>query len=79
MLPLPLDALGLAGCRLWIGPAPRASLLLAHAGFGTNLTLVIPASPVLAGLVVGTQAWVFDPLVGSGNGAVTNGVILRMF
>jgi len=79
VLPMPLDPLGLPGCRLWIGPAPGADVLLTHAGSTASFTLAIPANPVLAGLVVGTQAWVLDPLAHSGNGAVSNGGILRVF
>jgi hypothetical protein len=78
-LPLPLDSRGLPGCRLWIGPAPGAAVLLTHAGTTASFTLSIPANPLLAGLVVGTQAWVLDPLASSGNGSVTNGGILRTF
>jgi hypothetical protein len=78
-LPLPLDPFGLPGCRLWIGPAPGADVLLTHQGTTASFTLAIPANPLLTGLVVGTQAWVLDPLASSGNGSVTNGGILRLF
>ena len=79
MLPLALDPLGLPGCRLWIGPAPGASLLLAYTGSSAALPVAIPADPALGGLIVGAQAFVLDPVAPSGLGAVSNGLVLRLY
>ncbi|HLQ38766.1 MAG TPA: kelch repeat-containing protein [Planctomycetota bacterium] len=77
-LPAALDPFGLPGCKLWIGPAAGASLLLAHAGNTVSFACPIPLNPALAGVVVGAQALVLDANAPSGLGAVTNGVILRL-
>src|SRR5262249_25412498 len=37
-LPMALDSIGLPGCRLWIGPAPGGTLLLARPGVAMNFT-----------------------------------------
>src|SRR5262249_24347480 len=78
-LPLALDPLGLPGCRLWIGPAPGSSVLLSYAGTSATLAVPIPATPALAAMVVGAQAFVFDSAAPSGIGAVSNRLIRRLF
>ncbi|MCP4250659.1 MAG: hypothetical protein GY778_26760 [bacterium] len=58
---------------------PGASLLLTHPGLATTFTFGLPADPGLAGLVVGTQALVFDAAAPSGIGALANAVLLRVY
>ncbi|HLQ39304.1 MAG TPA: hypothetical protein VK348_15955, partial [Planctomycetota bacterium] len=77
-LPMPLAAVGLPGCSLWIAPVAGAQRFVAHAGGNASVPIAIPANPSLAGVVVATQALVFDPATPSG-AAVTNGGILRLF
>jgi len=78
LLPAPLDSVGLTGCSLWLAPSP-AMALLAHGGSTSTTPLVIPAAPALAGVALGIQAFVFDPASTSGLGAVSNGLILRLY
>ncbi len=77
-LPIELTAFGLPGCDLWIGPTSGLGALLPYAGTATY-SLVLPASPVLAGWRLGAQALVFDPAAANGLGAVSNAVILRLY
>jgi hypothetical protein len=79
LLPLPLDLLGLPGCKLWIAPAPGGTVPLAHPGAAVNFGFAIPAISSLAGQIVGAQAFVFDAAARSGLGSTSNGVILRLF
>jgi hypothetical protein len=78
-LPVSLDPVGLPGCRMWIGPAANGLFLLSHAGGTANFAIAIPATQALAGLVVGTQALVFDAAAPGGIGSVTNAGILRLY
>ena len=77
-LPLALDAFGLPGCKLWIAPEPWSGILRTHSGGAVSFTLTIPANPALAGLVIGTQALVFDAATPTGLGAVSNAGIMRL-
>jgi hypothetical protein len=76
-LPVALDGAGLPGCAIWLAPA--ASVLLAHSGGTRTVALPIPALPSLTGLVLGVQAFAFDAAAANGLGAVSNGVVLRIF
>jgi hypothetical protein len=75
-LPLDLTSLGLPSCLLWI--AADGNVALAHPGGSTTYSLAIPAIPSLAGLVVGTQAFVFDAAAPGGIGSATNAGVLRL-
>jgi hypothetical protein len=78
-VPLPQDLAshGLAGCDLWVTPAD-INFLLPHSGSAATFVLAIPAVPVLAGTLVGTQAMVVDAGAGNGVGTVSNGGILLL-
>jgi hypothetical protein len=76
-LPIDLGAFGLPGCDAWIGPASGLSVLVPYAGSATH-SLFLPASPALAGLVLGAQALVLDAAAPSGLGSVSNAAILRI-
>jgi hypothetical protein len=78
-LPLALDPIGLPGCRLWVGVAPGGTVLLSHPGNSLSFTFPIPANTALAGLMVGTQALVFDATAPGGVGTVTNAGIMRIY
>lgn len=75
-LPIGLGAVGLPGCQLWI--QPWGSMLVAHGGTSANVSLGIPANPVLAGLVLPLQALVFDAAAANGIGAVSNAGVMRI-
>lgn len=75
-LPLDLDALGLAGCRLWIEPG--TGTLVPHAGGTATVRLTLPASQALAGQRIALQALVLDGAAANGVGAVTNAGIMRL-
>jgi hypothetical protein len=77
-LPLSLDPVGLAGCKLWVAPFPGAHVLLGHGGSSTSFTFPIPRDPGLVGAVVGVQAAAFDPAVPAGIGAISNAGIMRL-
>ena len=72
--PLPLDPVGLPGCRLLV--SLDVTLPVPFSSAATQWSLPLPAAPGLVGGVVHAQAWVPDP--GAGNAAralVTNALI----
>jgi hypothetical protein len=77
LLPVSLTPFGLPGCQLWI--APTVGALLATQYGTAAFALTIPNNPALAGVTVGAQALSFDVATPSGFGAVSNGVILRVY
>ena len=77
-LPVDLGMVGLPGCDAWIAPAPGLAVLVPYASAATH-SLALPASPALAGLVLGAQAVVFDAGAPSGLGTVSNAAILRIY
>jgi hypothetical protein len=76
-LPMALDAVGLPGCRAWV--PPEFWLLLPTNGGSASHGLGIPAAPWLAGLTLGAQALSFDAAAAGGIGAVSNGIVLRLY
>ncbi|MGE3174591.1 MAG: hypothetical protein AB7O97_18310 [Planctomycetota bacterium] len=75
-LPAPLDAIGRPDCRLW--NSLDLPFFVPHNGGAAAFALAIPNDPLLDGLVVGAQAFVFDPLAPGGSGSVTNGAVLLL-
>jgi hypothetical protein len=76
-LPVDLGSFGLPGCKLWMDPT--AGVVLAHPGGSATYPLRIPNEPALAGVMVATQALVFDPAAGNGIGAVSNAGVMRLY
>jgi hypothetical protein len=76
-LPMALDPVGMPGCRLWV--PPEVWLALPTSGGLASYSLAIPADPSLGGLTLGAQALSLDPAAAGGFGAVSNGVVLRLF
>lgn len=76
-LPQPLAAVGLPGCNLWV--EPDAHRLVPHSGASASVTLSIPATSALAGVVLGAQALVLDAAAPAGIGAASNAGILRLW
>jgi len=62
---------------LWIEPG--SSILVAHPGGAATFPLTIPNHAALAGVLVATQALVFDPAAGNGIGAVSNAGVMRLY
>ncbi|MGE3174590.1 MAG: kelch repeat-containing protein [Planctomycetota bacterium] len=75
-LPAPLDAIGRPDCLLWT--SIDLPFFVPHNGGAAAFALAIPNDPNLDGLVVGAQAFVFDPLAPGGSGSVTNGAVLLL-
>lgn len=73
-LPVPLDAVGLPGCRAWI--PLQATAVFSHGGLQAQIAVAVPALPALAGVPFGLQVLVLDPLAANGFGAVTNALVL---
>jgi len=58
-------------------PRPRVSVALAHAGPTAGFSVAIPATPSLAGFVLGMQALAIDAASANGT-ALTNGLIAQV-
>ena len=75
-LPIPLDPIGLLGCRAWIGW--NTAILLGHPGSSVTFQLAVPNTPTLAGVTLGLQALVLDPAA-TNWGSVSNAALLTAY
>ena len=75
-LPIDLQAVGLSGCHLWIGPSTLNGMTTV--GATAQATIALPALPMLSGRVLAAQGIVLDSNAPNGFGAVSNAILATL-